>query len=140
MFIFFIPAGPDTRFHAHEEFGDRRDKVVSARTYFYKDEAHCDENMDNFLKGIDAVSGDLKHLFAIYLSLSLVLRAACGAGVWGSNPGETFSEWLLFSHPPGMNENRKTVFIHPGVFENSFSVFSPPPPPIDFSCAPLSYW
>ena len=55
----YIPVGPDIRFHCHEEFGDRRDKVVSARTYFYEDEAHCDENMDNFLKGIDAVSGEL---------------------------------------------------------------------------------
>ena len=30
-----------------------------------------------------------------------------------TNAGETFSEWLDFSHPPGVNENRKTVFIHP---------------------------
>ena len=44
-------------FMAHEQFGDRRDNVTSARIYFYEDEAQCDENMENFLKGIDAVSG-----------------------------------------------------------------------------------
>ena len=58
----YISVGPDIRFHAHEEFGDRRDKVVSARTYFYEDEAHCDENMENFFKGIDAVSGNCNWL------------------------------------------------------------------------------
>lgn len=45
------------RYRAHEEFGDRRDKVFEARTYFYKDEEACDENMNIFLNCIDAVSG-----------------------------------------------------------------------------------
>ncbi|XP_029652982.1 proline dehydrogenase 1, mitochondrial-like isoform X1 [Octopus sinensis] len=45
------------RYRAHEEFGDRREKVFEARTYFYKDEADCDENMNIFLNCIDAVSG-----------------------------------------------------------------------------------
>ena len=55
-------AGPNIRFRAHEQFLDRREKVVSARTFFYEDEAHCDENMENFLKGIDAVSGQYHNL------------------------------------------------------------------------------
>ena len=46
------------RYRAHRSFGDRRDDVISARTYFYKDESHCDENMQNFITGIDAVSGN----------------------------------------------------------------------------------
>jgi len=50
-------AGPDIKFHAHYEFGDRRELVTSARTYFYKDEEMCDDNMQHFLQGIDAVSG-----------------------------------------------------------------------------------
>ena len=50
-------AGPNVIYRAHEEFGDRRDHVTSARTYFYEDEAMCDENMRHFLRGIDAVSG-----------------------------------------------------------------------------------
>lgn len=48
------------QFQAYEEFGDRRDKVVSARTYFYEDEKHCDQNMEIFLNCIDAVSCELK--------------------------------------------------------------------------------
>ncbi|XP_048252293.1 proline dehydrogenase 1, mitochondrial-like isoform X2 [Haliotis rufescens] len=46
----------DIRYRAHKEFGDRREKVISARTYFYEDEAHCDENLETFMKCIDAVS------------------------------------------------------------------------------------
>ncbi|KAK3084169.1 hypothetical protein FSP39_009386 [Pinctada imbricata] len=45
------------RFLPHEEFGDRREGVVSARTYFYEDEAKCDENTETFIKCIDAVAG-----------------------------------------------------------------------------------
>lgn len=44
------------RFRAHYEFGDRRELVTSARTYFYKDEEMCDDNVKHFIEGIDAVS------------------------------------------------------------------------------------
>jgi len=50
-------SGPQAIFRAHEEFGDRRENVIAARTYFYEDEEACEENMENFLRGIDAVSG-----------------------------------------------------------------------------------
>ncbi|GAB1599583.1 proline dehydrogenase 1, mitochondrial-like [Argonauta hians] len=52
-----LPDPEIKRYRAHEDFGDRRDKVFEARTYFYKDEADCDENMNIFLNCIDAVSG-----------------------------------------------------------------------------------
>ncbi|KAL8574325.1 hypothetical protein ACOMHN_015856 [Nucella lapillus] len=50
------PAIGNAQFQAYEEFGDRRKKVVSARTYFYEDERQCDQNMQIFLDCIDAVS------------------------------------------------------------------------------------
>ncbi|XP_067648682.1 proline dehydrogenase 1, mitochondrial-like [Haliotis asinina] len=46
----------DVRYRAHKEFGDRREKVISARTYFYEDEAQCDNNLETFMNCIDAVS------------------------------------------------------------------------------------
>ncbi|XP_075919523.1 proline dehydrogenase 1, mitochondrial-like isoform X2 [Petromyzon marinus] len=49
------------RFVAHREFGDRRELVVSARTYIYQDEHRCDQHVDTFLKSIEAAadsSGD----------------------------------------------------------------------------------
>nr|XP_039262142.1 proline dehydrogenase 1, mitochondrial-like isoform X1 [Styela clava] len=52
------------KFKAHREFGDRRHKVVSARTYFYTDEAKCDENMKMFMKCIDAAGSTTEGGFA----------------------------------------------------------------------------
>jgi len=44
-------------FQVHEAYGDRREGVVSARTYFYKDEANCDKYMEHFLYCIQAAGG-----------------------------------------------------------------------------------
>jgi len=44
-------------FSVHYEFGDRREMVTSARTYFYQDEHVCDANVANFIDGINTVSG-----------------------------------------------------------------------------------
>ncbi|XP_031804903.1 proline dehydrogenase 1, mitochondrial [Sarcophilus harrisii] len=44
----------EKQFQAHRAFGDRRDGVISARTYFYANEAKCDQHMETFLRCIDA--------------------------------------------------------------------------------------
>lgn len=57
-----VPAPPGTskrekQYQAHRAFGDRRDGVISARTYFYASEAKCDSHMETFLRCIEAAGG-----------------------------------------------------------------------------------
>ncbi|KAL2087737.1 hypothetical protein ACEWY4_016565 [Coilia grayii] len=47
----------EKKYKAHRQFGDRRGGVISARTYFYADEAKCDQHMETFLKCIKASGG-----------------------------------------------------------------------------------
>lgn len=44
----------EKQYRAHRGFGDRRGGVISARTYFYANEAKCDQHMETFLSCIDA--------------------------------------------------------------------------------------
>lgn len=46
------------QYHLHKPFADRRNKVTSARTYFYLNEATCEKNMEIFIKCLEAVSGE----------------------------------------------------------------------------------
>lgn len=53
----FSSPGVDHReeqYKAHKQFWDRRGGVTGARTYFYADEAKCDQHMETFLKCIKA--------------------------------------------------------------------------------------
>ncbi|XP_065760362.1 proline dehydrogenase 1, mitochondrial isoform X2 [Muntiacus reevesi] len=47
----------EKQFQAHRAFGDRRDRVTSAHTYFYASEAKCDRHMETFLRCIEASGG-----------------------------------------------------------------------------------
>ncbi|XP_005077583.1 proline dehydrogenase 1, mitochondrial isoform X2 [Mesocricetus auratus] len=47
----------EKQYQVHPAFGDRRDGVISARTYFYASEAKCDNYMENLLKCIEASGG-----------------------------------------------------------------------------------
>nr|XP_039318342.1 proline dehydrogenase 1, mitochondrial isoform X2 [Saimiri boliviensis boliviensis] len=44
----------EKQYQAHRAFGDRRDGAISARTYFYANEAKCDSHMETLLSCIEA--------------------------------------------------------------------------------------
>lgn len=52
------------KFQLHKEFLDRRERVVSARTYFYEGEEKCDKNMEVFLECIDTTGNTAENGFA----------------------------------------------------------------------------
>ena len=52
------------KFKLHLDFADRRQDVISARTYFYEGEEKCDKNMEVFLQCIDTTSNTSENGFA----------------------------------------------------------------------------
>nr|XP_014354428.1 PREDICTED: proline dehydrogenase 1, mitochondrial-like [Latimeria chalumnae] len=54
----------EVRVLARKNFGDRWEKVPSARMYFYTDEAKCDQHLEVFLKCVDAAGAATSDGFA----------------------------------------------------------------------------
>ncbi|KAM4649090.1 proline dehydrogenase 1, mitochondrial isoform 3-T3 [Amazona ochrocephala] len=67
----------EKQYRAHPGFGDRRGGVISARTYFYADEAKCDQHMETFLRCIDASTAVLGGAGQV---AEVLPSDGCGAG------------------------------------------------------------
>ncbi|NXI68741.1 PROD dehydrogenase, partial [Anseranas semipalmata] len=82
----------EKQYRAHREFADRRNRVVSARTYFYADEAKCDQHMETFLRCIDASSGSSEDGF------SAIKLTALGRPQFLLQFSEVLVKWRRFFH------------------------------------------
>ncbi|XP_077163856.1 proline dehydrogenase 1, mitochondrial [Paroedura picta] len=82
----------EKQYSAHRGFGDRRAGVISARTYFYADEAKCDHHMDTFLQCIEASAGSSKDGF------SAIKLTALGRPQFLLQFSEVLVKWRRFFH------------------------------------------
>ncbi|PKU39235.1 proline dehydrogenase mitochondrial-like [Limosa lapponica baueri] len=82
----------EKQYRAHRGFGDRRGGVISARTYFYADEAKCDQHMETFLRCIDASGGSSEDGF------SAIKLTALGRPQFLLQFSEVLVKWRRFFH------------------------------------------
>nr|XP_036849537.1 proline dehydrogenase 1, mitochondrial isoform X4 [Manis javanica] len=91
------PSPPGTskrekQYQAHRAFGDRRDGVISARTYFYASEAKCDSHMETFLRCIEASGGASDDGF------SAIKLTALGRPQFLLQFSDVLTRWRRFFH------------------------------------------
>ncbi|XP_070256213.1 proline dehydrogenase 1, mitochondrial [Myotis yumanensis] len=82
----------EKQYQAHQAFGDRRDGVVSARTYFYANEAKCDLHMETFLRCIEASGGASDDGF------SAIKLTALGRPQFLLQFSDVLTKWRRFFH------------------------------------------
>ncbi|XP_013373399.1 PREDICTED: proline dehydrogenase 1, mitochondrial isoform X2 [Chinchilla lanigera] len=82
----------EKQYQAHRAFGDRRDGVVSARTYFYANEAKCDSHMETFLRCIEASGGASNDGF------SAIKLTALGRPQFLLQFSDVLTKWRRFFH------------------------------------------
>ncbi|KAM4054077.1 proline dehydrogenase 1, mitochondrial isoform 1-T1 [Anomaloglossus baeobatrachus] len=82
----------EKKYQVQPGFGDRRGGVISARTYFYADEAKCDHHMETFLKCIDASGGSSEDGF------SAIKLTALGRPQFLLQFSEVLVKWRRFFH------------------------------------------
>ncbi|MXQ97582.1 hypothetical protein E5288_WYG019102 [Bos mutus] len=82
----------EKQFQAHRAFGDRRDGVTSARTYFYASEAKCDSHMETFLHCIEASGGASEDGF------SAIKLTALGRPQFLLQFSDVLTKWRRFFH------------------------------------------
>ncbi|XP_007909805.2 proline dehydrogenase 1, mitochondrial-like [Callorhinchus milii] len=90
----------EKKFRPHRNFGDRRDTVVSARTYFYADEAKCDQHMETFLQCIEASGGSSKDGF------TAIKLTALGRPQFLLQFSEVLLKWHQFFHVLAVAQGR----------------------------------
>ncbi|XP_044539384.1 proline dehydrogenase 1, mitochondrial-like, partial [Gracilinanus agilis] len=78
------------QFRAQPGFGDRRDGVISARTYFYANEAKCDQHMETFLRCIEATGA------ATASGFSAIKLTALGRPQFLLQFSEVLTKWRKF--------------------------------------------
>ncbi|KAG8455781.1 hypothetical protein GDO86_001829 [Hymenochirus boettgeri] len=82
----------EKKYQVQPGFGDRRGGVISARTYFYADEAKCDHHMETFLKCIEASGGSSEDGF------SAIKLTALGRPQFLLQFSEVLVKWRGFFH------------------------------------------
>ncbi|XP_062941775.1 proline dehydrogenase 1, mitochondrial isoform X4 [Cynocephalus volans] len=82
----------EKQYQAHRAFGDRRDGVISARTYFYANEAKCDSHMEIFLRCIEASGGASNDGF------SAIKLTALGRPQFLLQFSDVLTKWRQFFH------------------------------------------
>ncbi|ELK26237.1 Proline dehydrogenase 1, mitochondrial [Myotis davidii] len=82
----------EKQYQVHQGFGDRRDGVVSARTYFYANEAKCDHHMETFLRCIEASGGASDDGF------SAIKLTALGRPQFLLQFSDVLTKWRRFFH------------------------------------------
>ncbi|XP_036304966.1 proline dehydrogenase 1, mitochondrial isoform X1 [Pipistrellus kuhlii] len=82
----------EKQYQVHQAFRDRRDGVVSARTYFYANEAKCDGHMETFLRCIEASGGASDDGF------SAIKLTALGRPQFLLQFSDVLTKWRRFFH------------------------------------------
>ncbi|XP_016059868.1 PREDICTED: proline dehydrogenase 1, mitochondrial [Miniopterus natalensis] len=82
----------EKQYQAHQAFGDRRDGVISAHTYFYANESKCDSHMETFLRCIEASGGASEDGF------SAIKLTALGRPQFLLQFSDVLTKWRRFFH------------------------------------------
>ncbi|XP_044131340.1 proline dehydrogenase 1, mitochondrial-like [Bufo gargarizans] len=94
------PVQREKKYQVQPGFGDRRGGVISARTYFYADEAKCDHHMEIFLKCIEASGGSSEDGF------SAIKLTALGRPQFLLQFSEVLVKWRRFFHQLAANQGQ----------------------------------
>ncbi|XP_071301911.1 proline dehydrogenase 1, mitochondrial isoform X5 [Agelaius tricolor] len=90
----------EKQYRVHQGFGDHHGGVTGAHTYFYADEAKCDQHMETFLRCIDASSGSSEEGF------SAIKLTALARPQFLVRFSEVLVKWRRFFHQMAAEEGQ----------------------------------